>query len=317
MQQPKDDADEVQLEVAYFELVDAGPPLTLLRLGGHWAGVDPADLEAPTLVLEVDGLEHRLQPLPEAHSAGPAEHEPSWRAAFAAPAGLAGARSTSYALDVGRMVSLPQPFERHLGDEHTPPPAAPAAAPAGPEPAAPDEEPAPLAAPTAAAAASAAGGAALPQTARRRVDPRLVAALVAGVLVLLVVVALATSGGGDGDDDGGQPATAPGAKPVTLMPVPVAGGTGGRAAGRITRDGRGRLVLDVTGLEGGRSGVWLFDSIIDSRRIGTIDGSDGQVVLPPPDQLRRFRYVDVSREDDDNPNHSGRSVLRVATASVR
>ena len=32
---------------------------------------------------------------------------------------------------------------------------------------------------------------------------------------------------------------------------------------------------------------------------------------------RSPRYIDVSREDDDNPNHSGRSVLRVKTASVR
>ena len=137
-----------------------------------------------------------------------------------------------------------------------------------------------------------------------------------GVLVLLVVIAAATSGGGDGDGDGGQAATAPGAKPVTLMPVPVGGRAGGGAAGRITRDGGGRLVLHVTGLEGRRSGVWLFDSIIDSRPVGTIDGAEGQVVLPPPDQLRRFRYIDVSREDDDNPNHSGRSVLRVPTASL-
>jgi hypothetical protein len=334
MQQPTDDADEVQLEVAYFELVDAGPPLTLLRLGGHWAGVDPADLPAPTLVLEVDGDEHRLQPLPEAHSAGPAEDEPSWRAAFAAPAGLAAAQSTSYALDVGRVVTLPHPFERHLADEHAAPEEEPTpAAPVGPEPAAPDEEPAPAAAapagpeptgpdeePAAAAASAEPAGAARPQPTRRRVDPRLVAALVAGLLLVLVVIAAATSGGGGGESDGGQTATAPGgggAKQVTLTPVPVAGQASGEAAGRITRDGRGRLVLHVSGLEGRRSGVWLFDSIIDSRPIGTIDGAEGQVVLPPPDQLRRFRYIDVSREDDDNPNHSGRSVLRVKTASVR
>jgi hypothetical protein len=132
------------------------------------------------------------------------------------------------------------------------------------------------------------------------------------VLALLVVVAVATSGGGDEDGGGGQAATAPGAKPVTLRPVPVGGRASGGASGRITRDASGHLVLHLTGLPGRRSGVWLFDSIIDSRPIGTIEGSEGRVVLPPADKLRRFRYIDVSREDDDNPNHSGRSVLRVA-----
>lgn len=278
MEHPRSDADEVELEVAYFELVVGGPSLTLLRLGGRWSGVDPAELERPTLVLQADGEEHRLEALPEA-TAGPAPDGAPWRAAFAAPAGLAAARSTSYGLDVGLTVSLPRPAERRLG---------------GSEP----NGPAPAAAPADTAAA-----------AHHRIGPRLLAAAVVLVVVLLVVVAAATSG----DDETGAPAMPPGAHRVALMRVLV----GGRAAGQVVRDARGRLSVRATGLPGRRSGVWLFDSVIDARLVGTIEGSAGQVELPPRAQLLRFRYVDISREDDDNANHSGRSVLRVATASLR
>jgi hypothetical protein len=278
MEHLRSDADEVELEVAYFELVVGGPSLTLLRLGGRWSGVDPAELERPTLVLRADGEEHRLQALPEAQTAGPAPDSAPWRAAFAAPAGLAAARSTSYGLDVGSTVSLPRPAERRLG---------------GPQP----NGPAPAAAPADTTA-----------EVHHGIGPRLLAAAVVLVVVLLVVVAAATSG----DDEAGAPAMPPGAHRVALMRVLV----GGRAAGQVVRDAGGRLSVRATGLPGRRSGVWLFDSVIDARLVGTIEGSAGQVELPPRGQLLRFRYIDVSREDDDNANHSGRSVLRVATASL-
>jgi hypothetical protein len=279
MEHPHSDADEVELEVAYFELVVGGPSLTLLRLGGRWSGLDPADLESPTLVLEADGEEHRLQALPEAQAAGPAPDGAPWRAAFAAPAALAAARSTAYGVDVGSTVSLPQPAERRLHGLQPDGPA-PAAAPADTVP-----------------------------PVHHGVGPRLLAAAVVLVVVLLVVVAAATSG----DDEASAPAMPPGAQRVALMRVLA----GGRAAGQIVRDARGRLSVRATGLAGRRSGVWLFDSVIDARLIGTIEGPAGQVELPSRAQLRRFRYIDISREDDDNANHSGRSVLRVATASVR
>ena len=36
-----------------------------------------------------------------------------------------------------------------------------------------------------------------------------------------------------------------------------------------------------------------------------------------PEGYERFRFLDVSQEPDDgNPNHSGASVLRIATADL-
>ena len=122
MQQPTDDADEVQLEVAYFELVDAGPPLTLLRLGGHWAGVDPADLPAPTLVLR--GRRGRAPP---AAAAGGAQRRTGRGRAVLARGVRGAGRPGGRPVDELRArrraggTSLPHPFERHLADEHAAP----------------------------------------------------------------------------------------------------------------------------------------------------------------------------------------------------
>jgi hypothetical protein len=104
----------IELEVAYFERLVAGPTLALLRLGGRWAGVDEADLDPAVLVLEAAGREHRLRALPEVPDA-PLEPEAPWRAAFAAPREVASSRSTAFTLHVGPTVPLPAPYERRLG----------------------------------------------------------------------------------------------------------------------------------------------------------------------------------------------------------
>jgi hypothetical protein len=268
-----------RLEVAYFELVAARPAMALLRLGGSWSGVEPGELEPPTLVLEADGQEHRLPALPEAQA--PGEDAPPWRAAFAAPGAAVAASSATYRLDAGPVVPLPAPVERRLGGE----PQAPAEpGPRGPRAASEQTRAAPA----------------------RRAGPRLVAVAVLVLVALLIVIAVATSGGDDASGDRADDA-------VTLMDVLPMGGT---ASGEILRDGDGRLVLRLRGLQGKESGVWLFDSVIDARLLGTVEGPSGSVVLPPAAELGRFRYVDVSREGDENANHSGLSVLRVDTSAV-
>jgi hypothetical protein len=67
----------------------------------------------------------------------------------------------------------------------------------------------------------------------------------------------------------------------------------------------------------GRYTVWLFDSIIDAQPVGSVTAPGGAVTLPTRKELRAHRFIDVSREADANPNHSGQSILRVATTRVR
>ena len=307
MDRKDSDEDEVGLEVAYFELVAARPTMTLLRLGGRWSGVDVADLGPATLILEAEGQEHRLPALPEAQGSDAGQGATPWRAAFAAPVGTDAARSATYRLDAGPVVVLPPPVERRLGRE--------TAAVAEPEPDAPAEPavlaepipPEPAAALVPPARAESAEVAATPPRFHRRMAPRLVAVAVLVVVALLIIVVVATSGGEGSEGNRGR-------EPLALMDVLPMGAT---ASGEIIRGGDGRLVLRLRGLQGRRSAVWLFNSVIDARLVATVGAPTGTVALPSPAMLRRFRYVDVSREDDDNANHSGLSVLRVPTADVR
>jgi hypothetical protein len=91
---------------------------------------------------------------------------------------------------------------------------------------------------------------------------------------------------------------------------------GGDARATATIDGN-RLRLSLSNLPAGTYEVWLYDSVIDAKRIGRV-GDDGRVNAQLPANAREFKYLDVSREPNDgNPNHSGQSVLRVATSELR
>ncbi len=64
--------------------------------------------------------------------------------------------------------------------------------------------------------------------------------------------------------------------------------------------------------------VWLYNSIGDARLLDSAVGSATRTWTSPcPADADRYRFVDVSREPiDDNPNHSGASVLRVPLADL-
>ena len=63
--------------------------------------------------------------------------------------------------------------------------------------------------------------------------------------------------------------------------------------------------------------MWLYNSIGDARLIDSAVGSTQDVDEPLPADAGRYRFVDVSREPiDENPNHSGASVLRVPLADL-
>ena len=176
-----------------------------------------------------------------------------------------------------------------------------------------------------------------PATAERRDEqpekerrPRRLALL--GVLTALVAVGvlLALLAGGDDDTDptprdAGResiPAAPPGGgepqgTAARLEPVGDAAPRA-RATARLTDDGR-RLTLSARGLPAPGEGaytVWLYNSVIDARPLG--NGRDTiSLDAKLPDKLARYRFVDVSFEPADrNPNHSGRSVLRVPTEAL-
>src|SRR6187455_861008 len=102
-----------ELELEYFELVDTGNDMTLLRLAGRWVGVDPRRLERPSLVLNAGGSLRRLPALPDngGRAGGPGT---LWRAAFGVPTSLAKTGSAHYSLDVGLRVDLPRPVPREF-----------------------------------------------------------------------------------------------------------------------------------------------------------------------------------------------------------
>jgi hypothetical protein len=76
-------------------------------------------------------------------------------------------------------------------------------------------------------------------------------------------------------------------------------------------------VIAASGLRAGTYQVWLYDSVLDARSLGAATGTKIELDLKLPRNATHYRYVDVSLEPKDgNPNHSGRSVLRVPVAKL-
>jgi hypothetical protein len=63
--------------------------------------------------------------------------------------------------------------------------------------------------------------------------------------------------------------------------------------------------------------VWLYNSLTDTVLVDRVVGSSLDVNATLPADPSGYRYIDVSREPiDDNPNHSGGSVMRVPIADL-
>jgi len=310
----------VELELEYFELVDTGNDMTLLRLAGRWAGVHPRSLERPSLVLNAGGSLRRLPALPDngGRAGGPGT---LWHAAFGAPTSLARTGSAQYSLDVGIRIDLPRPVSRQLrrpgqGGVGSPPRGGPLVALIEDRPKAPPVRLSATPASGRFAAPPSANGSAPAATPANplfetvtRIRRRRGTVLGIGLgAVVGVAVAVAAFG------SGGEERTATPPLAVSMEPQAAAGGTAAR--GVVTRDAVGHLRLALRDLPGGHYTVWLFDSIVDAEPIASFVGPDTSITLPVRGALRRHRFLDVSHEDDANPNHSGQSILRVAIASL-
>ena len=156
---------------------------------------------------------------------------------------------------------------------------------------------------------------------RRSAWPLLLGLLVTvGVIVAIALATSSSDSNSNGKTSSASRPTPPAAspsKPSKQGGVKLAAIAGG-ASGTATVSG-GKLQLKAGGLaKGGHYEVWLYNSIIDARSIGKASGGSFTVKASLPGNWKRWRYVDVSREPrDGNLSHSGESVLRVPTSSLR
>jgi hypothetical protein len=157
-----------------------------------------------------------------------------------------------------------------------------------------------------------------PPPRRRRVWPAVL--IILGGALLGALLGLLIFGGDDEESGGGGPPErpAPAARRVPLEPVVP--GFPGRGTASITGSGEGsRLVLTLRDLPPREEayGVWLYDSVTDAVAIDSVVGTRLHLDRRLPVDPARYRYLDVSREPiDDNPNHSGASVMRVPVESL-
>jgi len=146
------------------------------------------------------------------------------------------------------------------------------------------------------------------------------AGLLALVGLLAVVIALiAVLAGGDDEDEpeggggnGSAPAQNGGPAPEgSTEELAAVGGGEGSGTLSVTDDGATVTIRGLPDPKDGVYGVWLYDSVVRAKSLGTLEDGSGnlEVVLPP--DARSYRFLDVSLEPGDgNPNHSGDSVIR-------
>ena len=157
--------------------------------------------------------------------------------------------------------------------------------------------------------------------ARRRRRPLVAAivivagALLGGVIGLLLF--------GDSDDDPKTPTAAQAPKPQAAESVALtalAPGFPGRGTARIEGSGAdSRLVLSLRDLPPREEAyaVWLYNSLTDTLLVDRVVGSSLDVNRRLPADPSGYRFIDISREPiDDNPNHSGASLMRLPVAEL-
>ena len=143
-----------------------------------------------------------------------------------------------------------------------------------------------------------------------------------GLLALLALlvwpIGLVAGGDDGGDEEAAKKPRRPRAQVVgqlLLQPVNRARGTG---VAVIAQRGKQRQLIVQARLpktpEGQAYEVWLYNSNREARSLGAqVTDPEGQFqgAGPLPDDVARYRFIDISRERvDKNARHSGKSVLR-------
>ena len=146
---------------------------------------------------------------------------------------------------------------------------------------------------------------------------------VLGLLAVVVALIAVLSGGDDDESEGGN---GTGSQPAQNDGPPTEGTTeelavvgGGKGSGTLSVTDAGATIA-IRGLpdpKGGVYGVWLYDSIVNAKSLGTMEDGSGQITVTLPPDARDYRFLDVSLEPDDgNPNHSGDSVMRAPLSQL-
>jgi hypothetical protein len=147
--------------------------------------------------------------------------------------------------------------------------------------------------------------------------------ILGGIAVLGVLLALLLSGGDDdgSNESGSQPAPAqngpgPAPKGDTAKLSPIGGG---RGEGTVSVADESATIT-IRGLPNPAPGsyqVWLYNSIVDAKSLGTFPEGSGKLEVQLPSDAGNYRFLDVSREPDDaNPNNSGASVMRAPLGNL-
>jgi hypothetical protein len=147
--------------------------------------------------------------------------------------------------------------------------------------------------------------------------------ILGGIAVLGVLLALLLSSGDDdgSNESGSQPAPSqngPGPAPegdtAKLSPI-----GGGRGEGTVSVTDE-TATITISGLPNPAPGsyqVWLYNSIVDAKSLGTFPEGSGKLEVELPPDASKYRFLDVSREPDDaNPNNSGASVMRAPLGNL-
>jgi hypothetical protein len=158
---------------------------------------------------------------------------------------------------------------------------------------------------------------------RRR---RMAGAGVLGVLVLLIVLVWPI-GLVMGDDDGGDKSDQASNEDVKLegqLVLRPVNGAQGAGIAVIAQRGDDKQLIVQARLTANKNReayeVWLYNSKDDARSLGAqVTDKDGnfQGAGPLPEDYKRYKFIDVSREKvDTNKAHSGVSVLRGTIADI-
>ena len=167
----------------------------------------------------------------------------------------------------------------------------------------------------------------------RRSRRPLIAAAIAVVAAAAVAVLL-LAGGGDSDTSGGGKGGATagsaqtGSKPVSPAPAPPGGvalkplsaGTPGRVTATVSGAGDAeRLTVRLRGLAApkGAYELWLYDSLVHSRALGSVSAGEGTISARLPGDAASYSWLDLSLQPGaDRAHHSGESVFRAPLDQV-
>lgn len=142
-------------------------------------------------------------------------------------------------------------------------------------------------------------------------------ALLGLLAVVIALVAVLSSGGDEDEPESGGGNDSPPAQNGGPTPggdtadLATVGGGKGSGTVTITDDGATISIRALPDPDDGVYGVWLYDSVVRAKSLGTLPKGNGNLDVTLPADAGSYRFLDVSLEPTDgNPNHSGDSVMR-------